>query len=87
MQKVIANARTGKQKTEGPISRGVIGSDCAWWMWWTVCSTESRVTWDSVERFLWTGKVNEENYEQNVQDSDKRCPEIVGDIDQQLTSN
>ena len=29
MQKVIANARTGKQKTEGPISRGVIGSDCA----------------------------------------------------------
>ena len=29
MRKVIANARTGKRKTEGPINRGVIGSGCA----------------------------------------------------------
>ena len=29
MRKIIANARTGKRKTEGPISKGVIGSDCA----------------------------------------------------------
>ena len=29
MRKVIAKARTGKRKTEGPISRGVVGSDCA----------------------------------------------------------
>ena len=29
MWKVIAKALTGKRNTEGPISRGVIGSDCA----------------------------------------------------------
>ena len=37
------------------------------------------MTWDSVERYLWTGEVKEENCEQNVQDSDKRCLEIVDD--------
>ena len=37
------------------------------------------MTWDSVERYLWTGEVNEENCEQNVQDSDNRCLEIVDD--------
>ena len=40
------------------------------------------MTLDSVERFLWTDEVNEENCEWNVQDSDKRCFEIVGEIDQ-----
>ena len=29
MRKIIAKALTGKRKTEGPISRGMIGSDCA----------------------------------------------------------
>lgn len=38
------------------------------------------MTWDSVERFLWTGKVNEETCEWNVQDSDEICLEIVDDI-------
>jgi hypothetical protein len=38
------------------------------------------VTWDSVGRFLWTGEVNEETCEWNVQDSDEMCLEIVEDI-------
>jgi hypothetical protein len=80
MRKDIATARTGKWKTAGPISRGVITAEWAWWMRLTVCSTVSKMTWDSVGRYLWMGEVNEENCERNVQDSDERCLEIVDDI-------
>ena len=38
------------------------------------------MTWDSVKKILWTGEVNEETCEWNVQDSDEISLEIVDDI-------